>query len=90
MPNTNNPLKITEVRQLVKEHKREHLEHIVDELYKMLSKTQKLDNDVANLLRNPGTTATSATGKQKQSVRSFDEVKKETEFFITNAYEQKN
>lgn len=88
MPNTSNPLKIAEVRQLVKGHKREHLEHIVDELYKMLSKTQKLDNDVANLLRNPGTPATSGTGKQKQSVRSFDEVKKETEFFITNAYEQ--
>lgn len=59
-----------------------------DELYKMLSKTQKLDNDVANLLRNPGTPAKPETGKQKQSVRSFDEVQKETEFFITNAYEQ--
>lgn len=88
MENTNNPLKIAEVRQLVKGHKREHLEHIVEELYKMLSKAQKQDNDVANLLRNPGAPATSGAGKQKQSVRSFDEVKKETEFFITNAYEQ--
>jgi hypothetical protein len=32
MPNTSNPLKIAEVRQLVKGYKREHLEYIVDEL----------------------------------------------------------
>lgn len=38
MTNTNNPLKIAEVRQLVKGHKREHLEYIVDELYKIIEK----------------------------------------------------
>jgi len=83
-----NPLKIAEVRQLVKGHKREQLKYIVCELYKMLNKNQKLENDVAGLLRKPDTSGKTVQAKGEKGTRPFDQIKKETEFFIANAYAQ--
>lgn len=82
------PLKIAEVRQLVKGHKREQLEYLVCELYKMLNKNQKLENDVDNLLRKPSALGKTAQTKGEKGPRPFDQIKKETKFFITNAYAQ--
>jgi len=82
------PLKISEVRQLLKGHKREQLEYVACELYKMLNKSQKLEKNVDSLLRKPGSFEKKAQTKQAKGIRPFDEIEMETESFIANAYEQ--
>ncbi len=82
-------LKLSEVRELIKKHDRKDLEFIIAQLYKMISKDKKIDNDVASLIENPGKFANSSkTSKKGKTMRPFDDVEKEVLFFEANAYEQ--
>lgn len=88
MDKENQILKIPEVRQAVKGHTKEQLENIVTELYKILTKAQKTDNDVYSLISDPAG-FDQLKGKSKdEKIRSMQDIEKETEFFITNAYAQ--
>ena len=83
------PLKLTEVRALIKKHDRKDLEFIIAQLYKMIPKDKKIDNDTASLIENPEKFANSSKSQKKSKVmRPFEEVEKEVLFFETNAYEQ--
>lgn len=84
MANETTILKIAEVRQLLKEHTRTDLELITESLYKMLSKNQKLENNVAALMQNPSKDVVKANKKNES--RSFEEVKTEANWLIENAY----
>jgi hypothetical protein len=53
MKENNEILKVPEVRKLVKNYEKEQLEYIVSELYEMLTKAQKADNNVSALISNP-------------------------------------
>ena len=88
MSNNETILKIAEVRKLIKGQKRDKLELLAEELYKMLTKAQKLDNNVADLLQNPGKEAAKAKTRKEDKLRPFDEIKTETIRFIDNAYAQ--
>jgi hypothetical protein len=88
MSNNETILKIAEVRKLIKGQKRDKLELLAEELYKMLTKAQKLDNNVADLLLNPGKEAAKAKTRKEDKLRHFDEIKIETIRFIDNAYAQ--
>lgn len=79
-------LKIAEVRTFLKGHERADLELIAESLYKMLSKNQKLENNIAALIQYPSKDY-SKTIKGNE-VRTFNEVKNETIWFIENAYAQ--
>jgi len=79
-------MKINELRELIKKHKREELEYLVAELYKILTKAQKENNDIDALLTKPSKDIAGKTnGKNKE--RSFDEVKKEALAFVDHARE---
>jgi hypothetical protein len=88
MNNNETILKIAEVRKLIKGQKRDKLELLAEELYKMLTKAQKIDNNVAELLQNPGKEAAKAKTRKEDKLRPFGEVKTETIRFIDNAYAQ--
>jgi len=88
MDNVNQILKIPEVRQIVKEHTKEQLEYLVTELYKILTKAQKLEYSVSTLISDPAAIG-NVNGKSKgEKFRSLQEIEKETEFFVANAYAQ--
>ena len=83
------PLKLSEVRALIKKHDRKDLEYIIAQMYKMIPKDKKTDYDVASLIENPAKYGmTSKTAKKEKQLRPFDEVEKEVNFFVENAYEQ--
>jgi len=88
MSKEDNILKIDEVRKLIKEYKRAELESVAEALYKMLTKSQKLDNNIAELLQNPDKKLASNKAKKSEQQRPFAEVKAETLWFVDNAYKQ--
>jgi hypothetical protein len=77
-------MKVNELRSLIKKHKREELEYIIVELYKMLTKVQKEDNDADCLITKPVKNQTSRKNGKKQE-RTYMEIEKETLAFIENA-----
>jgi len=82
-------LKINEVRTLVKKHKREDLEYIIAELYKAIPKQKVIDHDIADLITHPEKMRSQRkTKKPSVRLRPFSEIEKETEKFVSNAYNQ--
>jgi uncharacterized protein (UPF0128 family) len=81
-------LKVPEVRKLVKNYEKEQLEYLVTELYKILTKVQKEDNNVSALIGNPDPKDKTPVKKKEESVRPFKEIEEETGHFISNAYAQ--
>lgn len=88
MSKENNILKIDEVRKLIKAYNRPELESVAETLYKMLTKAQKLDNNVTELLQNPDKKLVDNKVKKGEQLRPFAEVKNETLWLIDNAYAQ--
>ena len=87
--NSKSPLKLAEVRAMLKKHDRKNLEFIIAQLYKMIPRDKKIDNDVNSLIEYPEKFANSSkTSKKGKKKRPFNEVEKEVLFFEDNAYEQ--
>ncbi len=87
--NSKSPLKLAEVRAMIKKHDRKNLEFIIAQMYKMIPKDRKIDNDVNSLIENPEKFANrSKVSKKGKTMRPFNEVEKEVLFFEDNAYEQ--
>lgn len=78
-------MKLDELRDLIKKHKRSELEFIIAELYKAISKSQKEDLNIDELIAKPirETLSKSKTGKTK--IRAFEDIEAETLAFIGNA-----
>jgi succinate dehydrogenase flavin-adding protein (antitoxin of CptAB toxin-antitoxin module) len=86
----NNILNISEVRSLIQQHKREELEYIIAEMYKMIPKEKKTDGNLSELIKSPAKAKTDrkkSKAKAKKQ-RPFEEVLAEVEFFVDNAYAQ--
>jgi len=84
-----NILKLTEVRAALKMHKKEDLEFIVAEIYKMLPKEKKIDYNIAQLIKNPAQVKDEPKKRtNSKHLRSFEEIQTEVENFVSNAYEQ--
>jgi hypothetical protein len=81
-------LKVPEVRALVKNYEKKQLEYLVTELYKILTKAQKEENNISNLISNPDPEDKTPVMKKGESVRPFREIEDETGHFISNAYAQ--
>ncbi len=87
--NSKSPLKLAEVRAMIKKHDRKNLEFIIAQMYKMIPKDRKIDNDVNSLIENPEKFANkSKVSKKGKTMRPFNKVEKEVLFFEDNAYEQ--
>ncbi len=82
-------LKVTEVRKEIKKHKRDELEYIIAEIYKMIPRDKKIENSVSDLILNPGKSKAAPKSKNAgKKLRPFNEVENEVENFVSNAYEQ--
>jgi len=88
MKDNNDLLKISEVRSLLKNHKPESLVLIAEGLYKVLTKQQKQENDVAELIRNPQKETVKKSAGKKFNTAGFAALKKEILFFEEHAYAQ--
>jgi hypothetical protein len=80
-------MKIGEIRTLIKTHKREQLEQLLVELYKLVPKDKKEDNNVDQWIEKPPQKQSKKITKTRKT-RSIAEISKEVEFFCSNAYEQ--
>jgi len=80
-------MKIGELRNIIKTHKKEKLEHLVAELYKLIPKDKIMDYDVDNWILQPPEKGknTPATTKKK---RNIQDIAQEVKFFCSNAYAQ--
>ena len=85
MPKTET-LKLTEVRKILKTHKRDDLEYIITAMHKMIPKKIKEDNNLYELIQSSEKFKNAKSSKKK--IRPFSEVKDEVEFFCKNAYAQ--
>jgi len=84
-------MKIGELRETVKAHNKEQLEHLVAELYKLISKDTKEDYDIDELIQRPPDKKEKKEKKKLEKinkVRDIQDIAKEVEFFSTNAYAQ--
>lgn len=88
MKDTNEVLKISEVRSLLKDHNPESLHLIAEGLYKILTKQQKLDNNVVELIQNPRKSTQQKSTEIKGASASFATLKAEILFFEEHAYAQ--
>lgn len=75
-------MKIQEFRDKMKECKKEGVEKIAAELYKMLSKYQKEANADSMIEEIMSGWAASASGKKKETVMDFDTLKNQIETFL--------
>ncbi len=84
-------MKIGELRSIVKAHKKEQLEYLVAELYKLIPNDKKLDYDIDEWIQHPpdkDEKKTKAKPVKTNKVRNIQDIAKEVEFFCSNAYAQ--
>lgn len=79
-------MKIQELRDTVKKHKKEDLEFLVSELYKAIPKSKIEENQIDDLIQKPKKEVKSKEKKIK--CRSIAEIKEDISYFVSNAKEQ--
>lgn len=80
-------MKIAELRKTIGSHKKDELEFLVAELYKLIPKAKKEESLVDDLIKKPRKTKSRKAKVQKQKVRSIEDIASEVEFFTFNAKE---
>ncbi len=89
MSTPNEILKIGEVRKLIKKYKKEDLEYIIAEMYKIIPKNIKIDNNIADLISTPALVKNMPKEKKHvNKTRPFNDITSEVDFFVKNAYAQ--
>lgn len=80
-------MKIGELRDIIKSHKKKELEFLVAELYKLIPKDKKEDYNIDEWIHNP-VKNDKKTPKRKAKTRNIEEIANEVTIFTTNAYAQ--
>ncbi len=79
-------MKIQELKEAIKSHKREELEFIISELYKAIPKAKKEDAQIDEIIKKP--IKETAAKSDKKTGRTIKAIKADVDNFIFNAKEQ--
>lgn len=79
-------MKIAELRTIIKGHQKKDLEFLVAELYKLIPKNKKEDNQIDELITKP--VKEKKVSKANKAIRTIEEISSEVKFFHQNALNQ--
>ncbi|MCJ7841282.1 hypothetical protein MUB24_10290 [Lederbergia sp. NSJ-179] len=80
-------MKVNELREVMKNRKKDELQQLVVEMYKAIPKKMREEKEIDQLISDPQAFKKKKT-KQKQQLPNFDVIERETEAFIENARAQ--
>lgn len=81
-------MKVSELRQKLKDRKKDELQLLIVEMYKQFPKKIREAKEIDQLIDNPGTTKTKKGSTSKIQNTDFDSVESETSHFIEDARAQ--